>query len=456
MKQAYQNRIVGYGDAAPDQLLANPRNARIHPKRQADALKGVLSEVGWVQDVIVNQRSGMVVDGHLRIALALRENQPTIPVKYVDLSDDEEHLILATLDPLSAAETWDKEKLDDLLRDVSTGDAAVQQLLADLAESVGIPSVQVAIAPEDDEVQVDDAGPTRVQLGETWQLGRHTVACVDSTDRAAVERLVIGKRVGMVVADPPYGIDIVAADGYIGGGAKYDYPFGGVKGFVGASTAHKARTGRYYIEETHGKRGLGTANGSKPFGSRRDHVVGTIGGDNMIAAGLYAPVIGDDSIETAINAVTLALELFENATHFWWGANNYAHVLPPSTCWIVWDKQNTGNFADAELAWSNHKSAVRIFAHMWNGLMKASERGERRAHPTQKPVALFAWLYEKYGKTDDVIFDPFLGSGPSLKAAEKLGRTVIGSELSPPYCDHILDWWERTTGETAERISETS
>jgi hypothetical protein len=174
----------------------------------------------------------------------------------------------------------------------------------------------------------------------------------------------------------------------------------------------------------------------------------------MIPVGLYAPVIGDDSTDTAIEAALLVLDRFPNAAQFWWGANNYAHALPPSTCWIVWDKENTGNFADAELAWSNHKGAVRIFKHMWNGLMKASERGERRVHPTQKPVALFLWLYERYGKLGDVILDPFLGSGPSLKAAHRMGdRTVVGFELSPHYCDHILEWAEQN-GLTCERVSE--
>jgi hypothetical protein len=74
---------------APDQLLANPKNFRVHPRHQQDALKGVLSEVGWVQDVIVNVRTNTVVDGHLRVMLALRHNEPTIPVKYVDLSQAE-------------------------------------------------------------------------------------------------------------------------------------------------------------------------------------------------------------------------------------------------------------------------------------------------------------------------------------------------------------------------------
>src|SRR5437867_4576224 len=67
----WRNRIVGSGEEAPDQLLANPKNWRIHPKHQQEALAGVLDEVGWVQEVIVNQQTGHLVDGHLRVTLAL-------------------------------------------------------------------------------------------------------------------------------------------------------------------------------------------------------------------------------------------------------------------------------------------------------------------------------------------------------------------------------------------------
>jgi ParB-like chromosome segregation protein Spo0J len=133
---AWRNRIIGHGEEAPDQLLANPRNWRIHPKAQQDALAGVLDQVGWVQDVIVNQQTGHVVDGHARVAIAISRQEPSVPVVYVDLSEDEEALILATLDPLSAMAATDREQLSELLAEISTGDAAVQAMLDQLAASI--------------------------------------------------------------------------------------------------------------------------------------------------------------------------------------------------------------------------------------------------------------------------------------------------------------------------------
>src|SRR5271169_2318995 len=117
----WRNRIVGHGEEDPTQLLANPKNWRIHPKAQRDALNGVLREVGWVQDVIVNKRTGFVLDGHARVALAITAGE-RVPVVYVDLSEREEALILATLDPLSAMATADEDLLAELVGALEVSD----------------------------------------------------------------------------------------------------------------------------------------------------------------------------------------------------------------------------------------------------------------------------------------------------------------------------------------------
>lgn len=133
-KTAWQNRIIGHGTEVPDQLLANPRNWRVHPKAQQDALGGLLDTVGWVQDVIVNQRTGHVVDGHLRVSLAISRGEPSMPVVYVDLSESEEALVLASLDPLAAMAITDEEMLAELLGDV-TADGALAAMLVSIDSS---------------------------------------------------------------------------------------------------------------------------------------------------------------------------------------------------------------------------------------------------------------------------------------------------------------------------------
>lgn len=132
----WRNRITGYGEEAPDQLLANPLNFRVHPAYQQDVLSGVLNDVGVVQNILVNTTTGRMIDGHLRVSLALRNGQPTVPVTYVALTEAEERLILATLDPMSVLAGTDKANLDALLHDLDTGNPAIIQMLDELSFDV--------------------------------------------------------------------------------------------------------------------------------------------------------------------------------------------------------------------------------------------------------------------------------------------------------------------------------
>lgn len=116
-----------------------------------------------------------------------------------------------------------------------------------------------------------------------------------------------------------------------------------------------------------------------------------------------------------------------------WGGNYFK--VPPSRGWLVWDKQNSGNFADCELAWTNLKTSVRIFRHLWNGMIRAGEeRGIPRVHPTQKPTELMRWCLG-FEPTAQTILDPFMGSGTTLRAAKDLGRKAIGIEIEEKYCE---------------------
>ncbi len=105
----WKSRIVGEGHEAPDQLLANPNNWRIHPGPQQDALLEALDKVGWVKPVIVNKTTQHVVDGHLRVGVSLTRGEPSIPVSYVELTEEEEQLVLMMLDPISEMAGMDRE-----------------------------------------------------------------------------------------------------------------------------------------------------------------------------------------------------------------------------------------------------------------------------------------------------------------------------------------------------------
>lgn len=117
-----------------------------------------------------------------------------------------------------------------------------------------------------------------------------------------------------------------------------------------------------------------------------------------------------------------------------WGGNYFN--LPPSSCWLVWDKDNGENdFADCELAWTNLRKAVRKKVYRWQGMLQEPGRDrEVRFHPTQKPVEIMAWAIAQ-APSPTTVLDPFMGSGTTLRAAKDLGLSCVGIELDPRYCE---------------------
>lgn len=152
-----------------------------------------------------------------------------------------------------------------------------------------------------------------------------------------------------------------------------------------------------------------------------------------------------DARPVSQEAVALALSAGVNAVV--WGANHFISALPvDSPCWLVWHKKGAdkSSFADCELAWTNLKGAVRYFKFDWVGF-GAINSGEVRQHPTQKPVALMEWCLG-FLPNAQTILDPFMGSGTTLVACQRLGRMGTGVEVDPDYfrtaCERVHKAWQ--------------
>jgi len=330
----------------------------------------------------------------------------------VDLSEAEEAQALLSLDPIAAMAASDREKLDELMRAVQSDDERVQAMLSEMAEREGLDYGKVEAKGEPPAVETDRfeevAKKWGTADGQLWQLGAHRILCADSLDPDNIALLMRGETPALIIADPPYGVNIVATNGYVGGGEAYNIPFGGRK---------------------------------------KTALTGSVGAAHVVAAGKYPVIIGDEDTKTAERAVSLYRETYPDAVQVWWGANYYSPVLPASMCWLVWYKETTGNFADCELAWTNQNKAARLFQHRWNGMLRDSER-ERRWHPTQKPAALAAWVYELFTETGAIILDPFAGAGWSVLGGEQSGRSVRAIEMSHEYVAVALERWATMTGQT--------
>jgi len=241
--------------------------------------------------------------------------------------------------------------------------------------------VHTEVSEEDEEAGEYTESECKTKLGDIYQLGRHRLMCGDATDTDAIDKLIDGQVMDCVYTDPPYGISLLKKEGVLGASSQ-----------------------------------------------------------------VYQPVLGDDSIDAARDSYNICKAMKIEQMLFW-GGNHYSECLPSSKCWVVWNKMPDEmhiSFADCELAWTNFDNQARVFNHVWTGFCKASESGEKRIHPTQKPVALAVEIFEffKLGKN---VLDLFGGSGSTLIAAEKSGRDCFMMELSPNYCDSIINRWEKLT-----------
>ena len=157
---------------------------------------------------------------------------------------------------------------------------------------------------------------------------------------------------------------------------------------------------------------------------------GRVGGNRLASVKQY--IASDwDSDRLDAGAIRLIRNVSVNQIIF--GGNYIADLLPPSSCWLVWDKDNSGNFADCELMWTSFDKAVKKYLWQWNGMLQEAKNKEYRYHPTQKPTGLLKAILADHPA--EATLDPFMGSGSTLVACKALNRKCIGIEIEEKYCE---------------------
>jgi len=184
----WESRKVGQALVPPDDLLAHPWNVRIHPKEQQDAMIAFLSSHGWLQPVIVSRATGMVIDGHMRVMIALRTNQPTVPVDYVELTEQEERQALALLHRTAYMSALSPQQLEAALQVTRTDDLTIAKLLSAFAESAGLLEEALNVgAPPERPVPAEPAlVPTPVKV----RIGQFKFTIEDDVFRAWMQALI--------------------------------------------------------------------------------------------------------------------------------------------------------------------------------------------------------------------------------------------------------------------------
>lgn len=380
-----------------DSIRPYAANAKKHDATQVANVAESIRQYGFVQPIVID-KDGVIVIGHCRLLAAKQLKMKEVPCVCVEDLTEEQVKALRIVDNKSNESEWDFDILPDELAELDLSDFDFDFGIEDEEEEADI--------VEDEAPEVDEDAEPIAKLGDIWQLGRHRLMCGDSTDKATVELLMDGKKADLVFNDPPYGVDIVKTD---------------------------------------------KVGGDKPFGSQKGKVdFGEKGKNKILNCNSYIPIKGDETTDTARLNFEIVKELSENQIIF--GGNYFTDFLPPKACWCIWDKENTGNFADVEMAWTSFDKGAKLYRWLWNGLCRKGERaveGKSRVHPTQKPVGLIAEILKDFTKEDDIILDCFGGSGSTLIACEQINRTCYMIEYEAHYVDVIIKRWENLTGEKA-------
>ena len=160
---------------------------------------------------------------------------------------------------------------------------------------------------------------------------------------------------------------------------------------------------------------------------------GRVGGRQLANVKQY---MASDWDKARLDSEVLSSMRAKSSNQIIFGGNYIADLLPPSSCWLVWDKDNTGNFADCELLWTSFDRAVKKYRWRWNGMLQEPlSPKEYRYHPTQKPQGLISLIIADWSEPNQLILDPFLGSGTTAYCAKKLNRKCIGIEIEEKYCE---------------------
>jgi len=371
------------------ELIPYARNSRTHSQDQVQQIASSIKEFGFTNPVLIDEQS-TIIAGHGRVMAANKlglQEVPTITLAGLTETQRKAYIIADNRIALNAG--WDDEMLRLEIADLKEVDFDLDLLGFDDEEIAALEVEEVEGQTDPDDVPEPTADPVSV-LGDIWTLGNHRLMCGDSTSIDAVNKLMDGQKADMVFTDPPYGMNAVSKDGRVGGDTK------------------------------------------------------------NAKAQIYSPVIGDESTETAQESYHLLISL-KPKVKIIWGGNYFTDFLPPTACWIVWDKQRPEGltFADGEMAWTDQTTPLKFFRHKWDGYHRASEKDQKRVHPTQKPVALAEWCFDEYGKECSSVIDLFGGSGSTLLACEKKGKRGFLMELSPDYCDVIVKRWQDFTGKKA-------
>ncbi len=397
-----------------DKLLPsayNPRKDLSEDDKEYQKLKRSIQEFGYVEPIIWNKKTGLVVGGHQRIKVLKDLGWDEIDVVIIDIDDTKEKALNIALNKISGE--WEFSKLKDLLEELDTGEIDLEITGFDMEEIEDLMTQfkddsEAEAEAEEDKFDVDEAieniKEPITKRGDIWQLGKHRLMCGDSTGKEDVEKLMDGKKAHMCFTDPPYNVN-----------------YGTIE--------HPKFRQREIENDNMSKQDF------KEFCIRfveriKENVLGCVY--------ISGPPREDGRIIFCVADEILhcSTTIIWNKDQFTLGRGKYHNKYEP--IWFGWVENGTRFSKD------------RTLVNVWD--IERPKKSE--LHPTMKPIKLVIKAINDASLSNDIVLDIFGGSGSTLIACEQTNRICYMIELDEKYCDVILQRWEEYTGQKAELIKE--
>lgn len=429
-----------------DDLRPDPANPRRISEDELDALERSLRQFGFVQPILARREDRTVIGGHQRLVAARRLGLTAVPVTWLDVSVEQARLLGLALNRISG--TWDEQLLARLLAELQTTpdldlslSGFAEDEVKELLRSLDTREKRERTEAFDLEAALDEARRApRTTRGELWRLGDHRLLCGDATDPDDVSRLLDGAAPTLLATDPPYGVslDPTWRDGvYNGLGAaerpymRTDSPLEGVDATVASGGAH----GR-----TRGHRNTRLSGDTRVDWSEAFALVPSLTVGYVWHAGVHAGAVAAGL--TRIGFEVVAQVIWDKGL-FAIGRSWYHWSHEP--CWVV---RKTG----AKAPFRGTRDQATIWRVPSPKMIMGGSTEAKQDHPAQKPLVLFETPIRNHLRAGDALYDPFLGSGTALVAAERTGTRCYALEIDPVYVEVALRRWERFSGGTAERL----
>ncbi len=431
-----------------DQLHPDPANPRRISDDELDALERSLRQFGFVQAVLARRADATVIGGHQRLVAARRLGLTTVPVTWLDVSVEQARLLGLALNKISGS--WDDALLARLLADLAAtpeldltlsgfGEDEVKELLRSLETREKREHVE---SFDLDEALAEARRTPRTKAGDLWQLGEHRLLCADATSADDVARLLDGAAPKLLTTDPPYGVSLDGSwrDGVynaLGPAEKTYMQIDGQPDDKDATRASGGRRGR-----TAGHRNTTLSGDTRVDWSEAFALVPSLAVGYVWHAGVHAAEVAQGLV--AIGFEIVAQVIWDKGL-FAMGRSWYHWSHEP--CWVV-------RKAGAKVPFRGSRDQATIWRVPSPKMIMGGSTEAKQDHPTQKPLVLFETPIRNHLKAGDAVYDPFLGSGTALIAAERTGTRCYAMEVDALYVEVALRRWERFSGLDAVRADD--